>query len=186
MESLGRQGVLMTARIIIVVAALLAGVPGAALAAGKVAVFPFILTTPVSEDDFFIGKKATSPEEQARLRLAHEEFSKLITAGGYVPVDLSSMAADIEAQMPINECNGCEIDLSKKAGADIAFVVLVEKASATVLNLSVSEVDVAKAGVKRNMMAVIQGNTDDAWLGGIRWIVKNRILKQPSATAKAP
>jgi Protein of unknown function (DUF2380) len=176
----------MTARLLIALLALAAAAPGAT-AAQKTAVFPFILTAPVNEEDFFVGKKATSPEELARVKLVYDEFTKLIVADGtYETVDLTPMAAEIEAKMPVNECNGCEIDLAKKSGAEVAFIVLVEKASATVLNLSVSEVDVAKQKIKRNMMAVIQGNTDDAWLGGVRWIVKNRVLKHEPAKAAAP
>jgi hypothetical protein len=180
----------MLARILSLVLTLTATVALAAPAAAdaqKVAVFPFILTTPVNEEDFFVGKKATSPEETARVKLVYDEFTKLISAGGaYQAVDLTPLAAEIEAKMPLHECNGCEMDLAKKTGADVAFIVLVEKASATVLNLSVTEVDVAKQNVKRNMMAVIQGNTDDAWLGGIRWIVKNRVLKLEAKKAAAP
>ncbi len=174
----------MTARLLITLGALAAAVTSAA-AGQRAAVFPFVLTEPVNEEDFFVGKKSTSPEELARVKLVYDEFAKLIVADGtYEAVDLTPMAAEIEAKMPVNECNGCEIDLAKKSGAEVAFIVLIEKASATVLNLSVSEVDVAKQRIKRNMMAVIQGNTDDAWLGGVRWIVKNRVLK--AAAQKEP
>ena len=172
----------MTTRFLIAVLSFVIAAP--AYAGSKTAIFPFILVTPVQEEDFFLGTKKTSPEEEARLKLVHQEFTKLVTANGtYDAVDLAPLAAEIEAKMPINECNGCEIDLAKKSGADTAFIIVVEKASNTVLNLSVSELDVEKQGIKRNVMAVIQGNTDDAWLGGVRWIVKNRILMPQKASA---
>jgi Protein of unknown function (DUF2380) len=175
----------MTIRILIVLLAMVSA--SVAEAAQKAAVFPFILVSPMKEEDFFTGAKGPSPAEQARLTLIHDEFAKLIAATGtYESIDLTPLAADIEAKMPLHECNGCELDLSKRAGAEVAFIVVVEKASDTVLNMSVSEIDVAKEGVKRTMMAVIQGNTDDAWLGGVRWMVRNRVLKPQPAKEAAP
>lgn len=169
-------------RVIFVVCALVMSA-GAAPAMQKAAVFPFELVVLPKEEDFFIGASKPNAAEQTRLKLVYDEFIRLMTASGrLVAVDLAALATEIEAKSPIYECKGCEIDLAKKAGADTAYIVVLEKASDTLLNLNLTEVDVEHASVTRRVSAVVSGNTDDAWLGIVRWVVRNRLLaKQETA-----
>ncbi len=149
----------------------------------KAAVFPFELVIQPSEEDFFIGAAKPKAAEQARLKLVYDEFVRMMTeAGAIETVDLAPIAAEIETKSPIFECKGCEIDLAKKVKADLAYIGVLEKASDTLLNFSVTEVDVAGATVKRRASAVVNGNTDDAWLGVVRWIVRNRLLAKKEAS----
>lgn len=146
-------------------------------AALRAAVFPFDFLIPTKEEDFFIGPRKPSVDEQRRLELVRAEMGRLVTAGGrYEMLDISGLVPEIEAAAPLSECNGCEVDLARKSGADIVFLGTIEKVSDTVLNLQLLELEVGSGAVKRRMSAVIQGNTDDAWLGGVRWLVKNRVL----------
>ena len=155
---------------------------GAASAMQKAAVFPFDLVIPPKEEDFFIGSTGPSAAEKARLKLVYDEFVRLMTASGTIEaIDLTPIAAEIEAKAPIFECKGCEIDLAKKVGAEIAYIVVLEKASDTLLNFNVTEIDVERVGVIRRATAVVNGNTDDAWLGVVRWVVKNRLLAKQEA-----
>lgn len=152
------------------------------MAAQKAAVFPFELVVPPKEEDFFIGQAKISAAEQARINMVHSEFVRLMTEGGHiVAVDLAPIAVEIEAKSPISECKGCEIDLAKKAGAEIAYIVLLEKASDTLLNFNLTEVDVERSVVIRRASAIVNGNTDDAWLGAMRWVVRNRLLAKKEA-----
>lgn len=155
---------------------------GAATAMQKALVFPFELVVQPKEEDFFIGSSKPNAAEQARIKLAYDEFVRLMTAGGrFETVDQAPIAAEIEAKSPIYECKGCEVDLAKKVGADTLYVVVLEKASDTLLNFNVTEVDVASSTVSRRATAVVNGNTDDAWLGVVRWVVRNRLLAKPEA-----
>jgi hypothetical protein len=152
---------------------------GAAFAAEKSAIFPFELDYQPSEEDFYIGEKKVTGEEAARLKAVHAEFVRLLGADGrFQPVDLTALAADITAAQPIHSCNDCDIDLAKKAGADLAFTTVIDKISETHLNMIVTVRDVATGAVARNHQAVIQGNTDDTWMHAARWIVKNRLLAE--------
>ena len=152
---------------------------GTASAVQKAIVFPFELVIPAKEEDFFIGAAKPNAAELARLKLVYDEFVKLMTASGRIEaVDFASIATEIEAQSPIYECKGCEIDLAKKVGAELAYIVVLEKASDTLLNFNVTEVDVAGAKVARRGTAVVNGNTDDAWLGVVRWVVRNRLINK--------
>jgi Protein of unknown function (DUF2380) len=156
---------------------------GTTSAAQKAAVFPFDLVIPAKEEDFFMGAAKPNPAEQVRLKLVYDEFVRMMTAAGSIEaVDLAPIAAEIEAKAPIYECKGCEFDLAKKVKADIAYIVVLEKASDTLLNFSLTEVDVARASVVRRASAVVNGNTDDAWLGVVRWIVRNRLLAKKEAS----
>lgn len=152
----------------------------AASAAPKLAVFPFDLVVPQSEEDFFTGPPKPSAEEDARLKLVRDELvSKLSATGKYEILDIAPVAADISAAAPLNKCNGCEMDFAKKLGADYLVLGVVEKASATLLSMNVIVVDMAKGGPIENASAVVQGNTDDAWLGVIRWLAKNKLHAGP-------
>lgn len=163
---------------------LVAGLPAAG-AAPKTAVFPFDLVFQQSEEDFFIGAPKASAEELARLTMVRNELiGKLTQSGKFEIMDIAPVAAEIEAAAPLNKCNGCEMDFAKKLGADLLVLGVIEKASATLLTMNVIVVDMAKGGPIKNDSAVVHGNTDDAWLGVVRWLAKNRILAESAGAAK--
>lgn len=154
-------------------------IPTVAAAAPKLAIFPIDMSLPQSEEDFFSGKKGPNPDEQRRLSLAHDELAKRITANDrYEIVDLTPIASEITAAQPIFECNGCEIDLAGKVKADLVMTSVINKISETHLSLTVAIVDVAQSKVVNTASALIQGNTDESWLHGVRWLVRNRLLAE--------
>jgi len=55
---------------------------------------------------------------------------------------------------------------------------VIDKISETHRSLNVAIIDVAKSKLVRNASVLIQGNTDEAWLHGVKWIVKNRLLAE--------
>lgn len=150
-----------------------------ASAGQKLAIFPIDMSMPASEEDFFRGVTGPSPEEQARLDMAKSELQKLIAASGrYDIVDLAPLKDEIAAARPIYECNGCEVDIAAKAKADLVMTALIDKISETHLSLTVAVIDVAQSKLVSNSSVLIQGNTDEAWLHGVRWLVKNRLLAE--------
>lgn len=157
---------------------LVAGLCAAAApaAAEKAAVFPFELSIPALDpDDLMFGRKATA-EELARLSLVTDELQKLLAeAGPYEIVDLAPIKDQIETAAPLFKCNGCEGDLARKAGVDVAFMGLLEKSSDTLLHMTVAVREVATDRVVRTASVVIQGNTDESWLRAVRWLHKNRL-----------
>lgn len=155
----------------------LVSLPAAAHAAPKLLIFPIDMQIPRTEMDFFLAPQGPSPAEQERLDKANAELAKLVAADGrYEVIDLAPYAEEIEEKQPIYECNGCEMDIGKKAKADFLMVCVMNKISETHLSLSVALVDVAKNGVVSNSSVLVQGNTDDAWLHGVRWLARNRLL----------
>lgn len=153
--------------------------PAVVGAAPKLAIFPIDMSVPRSEEDYFRGVTGPSPEEQNRLSLARAELQKLLSANGrYEIVDLSSVADEISAAQPIFECNGCEVDIAGKTKADLVLTGLIDKISETHLSLTVAIIDVAQGKLVNNASVLIQGNTDESWMHGVRWLVRNRLLAE--------
>jgi hypothetical protein len=166
----------MAPRWLLCVLTLLLPVTVGAHAAPKVAVFPLEVVEPVG-DGFSLPKKNVA--EAARIKLATEELSKALAASGrFEVVDLSAMAKEIADKAPLYKCNGCETDLAKKAGAEIAVVGIIDKGSETLLNMAIELHDADTGKVRRAGSIVVQGNTDEMWLRSVRWLVKNRLLEE--------
>ncbi|MEQ1653647.1 MAG: DUF3280 domain-containing protein [Hyphomicrobium sp.] len=136
------------------------------------AILPFDIRDAEIEGDVFAKPKDT---DIARMRLVAAELKALMEkAGTYEVVDLSAYAADIDKASPFNKCDGCEVDIAKKAGADLAVTGFVDKLSDALISLQLFARDVATGEMKKTMSAEIRGNTDELWLHGIRYLWKNR------------
>lgn len=145
---------------------------GSAGAAPKVAILPFDIRDAEIEGDVFAKPKDT---DIARMRLVAEELKRLMTASKtYDVVDLTPYAVEIDKASPFHKCDGCEVDIAKKAGADLAVTGFVDKLSDALISLQLFARDVATGEMKKTMSAEIRGNTDELWLHGIRYLWKNR------------
>jgi hypothetical protein len=154
---------------------------GAAAAGQRAAVFPFEIDLQPTEEDFFIGEAKPSDDEVKRLALVGAEFLRLLAGDGrYEAVDLAPYEAEIKSAQPLHSCNECDIDIARKAGAEVSFTTVIDKISETHLNMIITVRNVATGAPLRTMQAVIQGNTDETWLHGARWIVKNRLFAEAS------
>lgn len=152
-------------------------------AAQKTVLLPFDLILQKKEEDFFMGPSKPSPAEQARLKIINDELARILSQDGvHELIDTVPFAKEIEAAAPFVDCNGCEVDMAKKLNGEVLYTGLVDKASETLLNMRIMEIDVASGQLKRAGNVVIQGNTDDAWLRGVRWLMKNKL---PAVAAPA-
>jgi Protein of unknown function (DUF2380) len=145
---------------------------GPASAAQKTAVFPFDIRDAEQEGEVVPVLK---PEDLRRLKVVAEELKQLLSKDSrYEVVDLAPHAAEIEKASPFNKCDGCEIEIAKKAGADLAVLGFADKLSDALISLQLFVRDVETGQMKRAMSAEIRGNTDELWLHGIRWLWRNR------------
>ncbi|MCG5235113.1 DUF3280 domain-containing protein [Xanthobacter oligotrophicus] len=147
---------------------------GPAAAAGvPTAVFGF---------EFFDDTLDTRPEVQAeqaaRLKLVNAELARLIAESGEMaPVDLQGEAARIAELAPFYKCNGCEEEIAGAAGARLEVLGMVRKLSNLILTFTIRVKEVGGAEkVVRGGQVDIRGNTDESWLRGVRYLMKNRIL----------
>lgn len=149
--------------------------PSAADAPARVAVFDLELVD--SSLQFEI--EGASPADLARLALITDELRRQLAASeAYRPVDLAPAAAAIEAAGSLRRCNGCEITIAQELGAEIALIGWVQKISNLILNINVQMRDVASGELTFGSSVDIRGNTDEAWLHGIRYLLRNRLLKE--------
>jgi hypothetical protein len=143
-----------------------------AMAATKAAVFPFDFHD-AQQDGEVVPQY--NQEDLRRLKLVADELKTLMQNDGrYSVVDLSSKQKEIETASPFNQCNGCEVAIAKEAGADIAVTGYVDKVSDALLNLAIVARDTKTGALTKTMSASINGNSDDLWLHGVRYLWKNR------------
>lgn len=157
-------------RVFLILLACVAASP--ALAVTKAAVFPFDLHDAQQDGQIVPQYDA---DDLRRLKLIADELRSLIQKDSkYALVDLSSREKEIEAAAPFNQCNGCEVAIAKEAGADIAVTGYVDKVSGALINLAIVARDTKTGELTKTMSASINGNTDDLWLHGVRYLWRNR------------
>lgn len=105
----------------------------------------------------------------------------LAQSGRYVLVDTAPAAAEVEAAGYLYGCNGCESEIARKLGADVAVRGVVQKVSNLILNMTVYVTDAETGGHLDGMSVDMRGNTDESWLRGVRYIVRNRLAVDPSS-----
>lgn len=129
-------------------------------------------------DDTEDRRENVLAEQAARLKLVNGELERLLSQSGEMaPVDLQPSAARIEELSPLFKCNGCEGEVAAAAGARLEAVGVIRKVSNLILSFTLHVREVG-AGEKilRAGQVDIRGNTDESWLRGVRYLVKNRIL----------
>jgi hypothetical protein len=118
--------------------------------------------------------------EKQRLAMAGELLRRMLTdSGQYQIVPLSDdLKQKITQSAEIADCNGCQIDWARQAGADLAVWGTVQKVSNLILNLNVY-VDDTKDGRRYFAHSVdIRGNTDESWQRGIRYLVRHYLFDE--------
>ena len=126
------------------------------------------------------GMRTTNAEEARRLELASGELRRLLAESGQIaPIDIAPLAALVRDKGPVFKCNGCIEEIGQAAGAELVVSGYVQKTSNLILSFVLTVTDVATGKVVRGAQVDIRGNTDETWLRGIRWMVKNRLLSEP-------
>ena len=149
----------------------------AALAAEtrKAAVFDFELIDTSLEGEV----NGVRADESQRLVMISELLrQKLEESERYVIVDHNPAAERISEAGYIHGCNGCEAKIARDLGAELAISGTVQKVSNLILNINIYVRDAASGKRLRAMSVDIRGNTDQSWSHGLKYLVKNRLLKE--------
>jgi hypothetical protein len=166
----------LIAKRIVIFALALTVFPAAVLAAEKAIIFPFDLIDQSQQFEIGLMPKGIDPEEKRRLQVISDELTRLMKESGrYEVVDTAPIAKEIDDKSPIHKCNGCEDDLAKKVGADIAFIGTVRKASDVLFTVSIYVRDVKNQKIIHQGSSEIYGNTDKMWLRAVNYIVDRRL-----------
>ena len=120
----------------------------------------------------------TTVAERTRLAMIEERFKSELEASGryrFVPIPAEA-AAKMAAGAEIGNCGGCEFDYGRQLGGDFAAWIVVQKVSDLILNINVYMADVPARKLKFVHSVDIRGNSDESWVRGIDYLVKNYLL----------
>ena len=120
----------------------------------------------------------TTVAERNRLAMIEERFKSELEASGryrFVPIPAEA-AAKMAAGAEIGNCGGCEFDYGRQLGGDFAAWIVVQKVSDLILNINVYMADVPARKLKFVHSVDIRGNSDESWVRGIDYLVKNYLL----------
>ncbi|MDB5404236.1 MAG: hypothetical protein JWQ55_6254 [Rhodopila sp.] len=107
----------------------------------------------------------------ARLgRLDSQLRDALARSGRYTPVAVPTSPGEPWT------CDGCEVDIARKAGAQVSVVGWVQKVSNLILNINVVMRDVQTGQRIQAGSVDIRGDTDESWTHGMSFLINNRIL----------
>ena len=118
-------------------------------------------------------------EEMRRLALVSDTLRRMLSERGITAIDLSPARERIQKAAPLTRCNGCELDLARDLGAELAVTGLVQKVSNLILNFNVAVREVRSGRTIRAGSVDIRGNTDESWLRGMSYLVRNRLSDPP-------
>jgi len=139
----------------------------------RIAIFDFELQD-ASHEGAIDGER---PDQIARLKLVSSELRALMQATDrFEVVDIAPARAMVAEKGPLIYCNGCDRDIAREIGADLALTGLVYKVSNLILEIHIHVRDVESGKIVSKLASSIRGNTDESWLHGIRWMFKNRLI----------
>jgi hypothetical protein len=121
-------------------------------------------------------------DQTRRLGLVTEELRRALSASGrYEVVEVAPARARLERGPSLYSCATCAPAAAAELGADLALVTVVNKVSNLILSITLVEMEAGATGGARRAVhsAEIRGNTDDSWLRGLRWLLRNRLLREP-------
>jgi hypothetical protein len=121
--------------------------------------------------------QATSLEENARVaRMTAAIKAALEKSGQYRVVSIEKVLPDLDKVRDIHDCNGCEADLAKKDGAQVAVVAWAQKVSNLILNLNIRIVDAETGQTIKGGSVDIRGNDDRSWERGLKFLLEEHVF----------
>ena len=93
-----------------------------------------------------------------------------------IPPDLREVVASAPE---ISNCNGCERDFGRKAGADWAAWGTVQRVSNLILNIKVYMENVPATKMEFVKSVDIRGNTDESWRHGLDYMLRHYLFHEP-------
>jgi hypothetical protein len=117
------------------------------------------------------------PEQAERLVMLDGVLrERLAEDGRYAPVALDGFAAEIDAHRPLFQCDGCQLDIARRAGARYALNVIVRKTSTLIQEITLILANVETDEVAGFYSVSIRNNSDEAWRRGLLYILDHRLL----------
>src|SRR5262245_32205300 len=112
---------------------------------------------------------------QRLARLSDQLRQVLRDSGRFSLVDITPIAREAQASN-LQACGGCDIQLARRIGAELAITGTVQKVSNLILNMNIYVRDASSGVTIAAMSADMRGNTDETWSRTLDWLVHNRLL----------
>jgi hypothetical protein len=105
---------------------------------------------------------------------------RLASSGRFAIAEVSpELQQEIARGTDIRDCNGCERDYAKRAGADWAAWGTVQKVSNLILNINLYMEDAQTGKLEFVKSVDIRGNTDESWRHGLDYMLRNYLFAEP-------
>jgi hypothetical protein len=150
--------------------------PGFAQEPVSIAVFDFELND-TSAGGGIIAQDATDTES---LAASTDEARRMLSASGlYSVVDISGVAAEVNAARGLQDCDGCEAPLAQKLGAHQSMLGVVNRVSRTEYTLHIYIRDAESGEVLSTGSTPLRLGANYAWPRGVKWLLE-RFLPAPA------
>ena len=140
---------------------------------GRKAAFFGVTFIDTSHEGELNGPRA---DEGARVEQAEAQIAATLEKHGIGLVDLGPVEEELARTANPSDCNGCELRMAQRLGADFAVVAEVQKVSNLILSMNVVVRASATGETVRALAVDIRGNTDESWRRGIGYIFRNGIF----------
>ena len=116
--------------------------------------------------------------EMARIQMLEDLVRATFLEQGYVLMDLGPVQKDIDRIVNPAKCYGCDTRMAAKLGADFSLVGEVQKVSNLIIAMNLQMRDAETGELVKGRVVDIRSNTDDSWLRGMRYILKNTFFRE--------
>lgn len=132
-----------------------------------------------------LGGPEFAAEHEARLKLASATLRESLAGTGLYQLVDTAPAADAIDQLKsehryLHDCNGCDLDIGRRLGADQVLVAWVYRVSGLILTLTYEIHDVKSGQIAARKSFDFRGDNDTAWTHAIKYMTRDL---QESATA---
>ncbi|NAZ37910.1 DUF3280 domain-containing protein [Rubellimicrobium sp. CFH 75288] len=119
-------------------------------------------------------------DETARLALLEDLVRQRFETEGFDLVALDPVAEELARTRNPADCNGCDLRMGARLGADYALVGEVQKVSNLILSMNLALREVESGRLVRMLAVDIRSNTDESWLRGGRYILDRHVFAPPA------
>lgn len=158
----------------------LSGVATAAFLLASTAAFAAPLRAVVFDFEVVDPTPGVNQISAERIKAASDQLRALLVKSGQITiVDVTPQKDAIAKNLPLNKCNGCDLDIAKALGADVEVTPAIQRTSNVITSISAWIKDVKTGRTIRAGLVDIRGNAEDEWTHGVKFLVKDRLLDPP-------
>lgn len=116
------------------------------------------------------------PDEVTRERLSEDYIRERLTDQGFEVLSTAAIDAEIDKVTNPARCNGCDLAFGRQLGARYVIMSEVNKVSNLIQSVNIQVRDVETGQQVKGMVVDIRGNTDEAWLRGLRYVLDRHVF----------